>query len=70
MAQPRTMINNFAPNDRTARVEHKPATPNPTQAKKNPRWVKDAPSYLDSIRATLAALSDEQKDAIHESLQE
>jgi len=33
------------------------------------RWVEGGPSYLDGIRATLATLTEEDKDAIHLSLQ-
>ena len=33
------------------------------------QWVEDAPSYLDGIQATLATLTDEEKEALHLSLQ-
>ena len=34
-----------------------------------PQWVEGGPSYLDGIRATLATLTEEEKEALHLSLQ-
>ena len=34
-----------------------------------PQWVEGGPSYLDGIRATLATLTEEEKEALHASLQ-
>lgn len=34
-----------------------------------PRWVEGEPSYLDGIRAFQATLTEEEKDALHLSLQ-
>ncbi len=34
-----------------------------------PQWVEGGPSFLDGIRATLATLTEEEKEAFHLSLQ-
>lgn len=34
-----------------------------------PQWVENTPSFLDGIRATLATLTEEEKEALHASLQ-
>lgn len=40
-----------------------------TETSTQPQWVEGGPSYLDGIRATLATLTEEEKDALHLSLQ-
>lgn len=35
-----------------------------------PRWVENNPSYLSHLQALLAGLTEEDKDAIHASLEE
>jgi len=38
-------------------------------ANTKPQWVENTPSFLDGIRATLATLTEEEKEALHASLQ-
>ncbi len=40
-----------------------------TETSTQPQWVEGGPSYLDGIRATLATLTEEEKEALHLSLQ-
>lgn len=40
-----------------------------TEASTKPQWVENTPSFLDGIRATLATLTEEEKEALHASLQ-
>jgi hypothetical protein len=68
MARSLISVDSFASNN-TKQTEKKDSQIKNAKIRNNPRWVENAPSYLDDIRAGLATLTDEQKDAIHESLQ-
>lgn len=39
------------------------------EAGSQPQWVEDAPFYLDAIEAFQATLTEEEKEALHFSLQ-
>ena len=41
-----------------------------TETSTQPQWVEDAPFYLDAIEAFQATLTEEEKEALHLSLQE